>query len=157
MELDIQMKASDLYDYLLMHNYSKASGLLGSCVGAMAVIIGLARSYVLFVILGLALLVYLPWTLFIRSRQQALNNPAYKKPLHYLLDDTGITVSQDEVTQHADWDQVRKAMATGQSIIVYTGKNNACIFPNRETGEKRADLVEMISTHVPPARVRIRN
>lgn len=157
MELDIQMKAGDLYDYLLMHNYSKASGLLGSCVGALAVVVGIARAYVIFVILGLALLLYLPWTLFIRSRQQILNNPVYKKPLHYVLDETGITVSQNEVTQHADWEQVRKVTATGQSIIVYTGKNNACIFPNRETGERRADLVEILSTHVSPAKVKIRN
>jgi hypothetical protein len=50
-----------------------------------------------------------------------------------------------------------KAVSTGHSIIVYTSRVNATIFPNRETKDKRMDVIRMISTHMPPKKVRIRS
>lgn len=156
-ELDIKIEAGDLYDYMLMHAYSSASGLLGSGVGAVVLLAGIAKAYVIFILAGLLLLLYLPWTLFIKSRQQAMGNPAFREPLHYMLDETGITVSQNGVTQHQNWEDMVKAVSTGHSIIVYTSKTNATIFPKREMGEKKTDVIEIISTHMPPKKVNIRN
>lgn len=157
LELDVKIQAADLYDYLLMHAYSSASGLLGSGVGAVAVLVGLARGQFLFVAAGIVLLVYLPWTLFLRSRQQAAANPAFQEPLHYVLDEQGITVSQNGEEQHQDWQDMVKAVSTGRSIIVYTSRVNATIFPRRELKNKETDVIEMISTHMPPKKVRIRS
>lgn len=156
-ELDVKIEAGDLYDYMLMHTYHSASGLLGSGVGAVAILVGIMRGQFLFLLAGLVLLLYLPWTLYLKSRQQALSNPAFKEPLHYLLDEQGITISQNGQEQHQDWDSMVKAVATGHSIIVYTGRINATIFPNREMKDKRTDVIEMISTHMPPKKVRIRS
>lgn len=155
-ELDVKINASDLYDYMLMHSYNNASGLLGSGLGAAAVIAGLMRGQFIFVLGGIVLLVYLPWTLFLKSRQQALNNPAFRQPLHYVLDEHGITISQNGDEQHQSWEDMVKAVATGRSIIVYTGKNSATIIPVRDIGDKRTDVIEIISTHMPPRKVRIR-
>lgn len=156
-ELDIKIEAKDLYDYMLMHTYHSAAGLLGSGVGSVVFLVGILKGEFLFIIAGLVLLLYLPWTLFLKSKQQALNNPAFKQPLHYKLDETGITISQGDVEQHQDWENMVKAVSTGQSIIVYTSRVNATIFPKREMGEKRTDVIEMISTHMPPKKVNIRN
>ncbi|MCH5261069.1 MAG: YcxB family protein, partial [Lachnospiraceae bacterium] len=101
-------------------------------------------------------LLYLPWTLFIRSRQQALNTPAFKKPLHYRLTDEGIEVSQDDTTEQMGWDGMVKAVSTTNSIIVYTTKTNACIFPKKDLGDKKYKVIEIISTHMPPGKVKIR-
>lgn len=156
-ELDVKIEAGDIYDYLLMHNYNGAAGLLGSGVGAVVFLVGLARSQVIFVVAGLVLLLYLPWVLFLKSRQQALNNPAFREPLHYVLDEQGITVSQNGEEQHQDWAAMVKAVSTGRSIIIYTGRVNAAIFPRRAIGDKTTDVIEMISTHMPPKKVKIRN
>lgn len=67
--------------------------------------------------------------LILRSRQQALANPAFKEPLHYVLDDEGIHVSQNGTEEMQKWEDIRKAVSTNRSIIVYTSKVNACIFP----------------------------
>ena len=59
-------------------------------------------------------------TLFIKSRQQMMNTPAFKEALHYKLTEEGIEVSQGEVVQFQKWEDMHKAVSTSQSLIVYT-------------------------------------
>ena len=156
-EFDVKIDAGVLYDYMLHHTYNSAAGILGTVVGALMIIAFSMGRGVLFLIAGIVVLAYLPWTLFIKSRQQALMTPAFKKPLHYKLDDEGITVSQDDSEEKQEWGQIYKAVSTGKSIIVYTSKVNASIFPKKDLGENRAKVIEIISTHMPPSKVKIRN
>ncbi len=155
-ELDIKIQAGDLYDFMLMHSYSKLSGLMGSTLGAVMVIVALSTKQWIFLIGGMALLLYLPWVLFIKSRQQVLGNPVFKQPLHYVLDENGVTVSQGDSTETQSWDNMVKAVSTNRSIILYTSPVNATIFPKSQIGEKKASVIEAISTHMPPAKVKIR-
>lgn len=155
-ELDVKIGPGELYDYLLMHAYSGLSGLLGSGIGALMVVFALSAGQWLYLICGAILLLYTPWTLFVKSRQQALNNPAFKKPLHYLLDEQGLTVSQGDASETIGWDNMVKAVSTGRSIILYTSRVNATIFPKRQMGEQKDAVIEIISTHMPPSKVKIR-
>lgn len=155
-ELDVKINAGDLYDYNLRHAYNSASGIMGSTLGAVMILVALRTSTWIFLIGGAALILYLPWTLFIKSRQQVLSNPAFKEPLHYVLDDQGITISQGEMSATQKWEDMVKAVSTGRSIIVYTSRVNATIFPRRQLGDQQAGVVECISTHMPPNKVKIR-
>lgn len=155
-ELDIKIEAKDLYDYMMAHTYNTPSGIIGSCFGAIMVIIGVMTKMWIYVILGTVLLLYLPWNLKIKSKQQALMNPAFKEPLHYILDEEGITVSQGDQTQSQAWENMYKATSTTKSIIVYTTKVNATIFPKSQVGEQLPALIEIISTHMPAGKVKIR-
>ena len=155
-EVDVKIEGGDLYDYLLAHTYNGASGVIGSTFGALLIIIALMKAKWVLLVAGIIVLVYLPWTLFVKSRRQALTNPAFQKPLHYCLDEAGITVSQAGETQHQSWDTMVKAVSTSRSIIVYTSPVNAAIFPKRDLGDQKAALIEIISTHMPPAKVKIR-
>lgn len=156
LELDVKIEAKDLYDYMMVHTYSKPINLLASCFGGLMVAVGAMTNRWVYIIGGTALLLYLPWKLFLKSRQQAINNPAFKQPLHYVLDDNGITVSQGEVSQSQTWNNMYKAISTTKSIIVYTSPVNATIFPRRAMGQETVKYIEMICTHMPPARVKIR-
>lgn len=156
-QFETKITAGDLYDYMLHHSYTSMSGLLGTMVGALMIVgFFMNMQNVILLIVGVVVLLYLPWNLFLKSRQQAINNPAFKKPLTYLLDEEGIHVSQEDVTQMQKWEDMVKAVSTRNSIIVYTSKMNASIFPRRDMGEKSAKVIEMISTHMPPAKVKIR-
>lgn len=155
-EFDIKITAKDLYNYMMAHSYSTASGIIGSSFGALMVLIGLSTKMWIYLIGGVVLLLYLPWNLNIKSKQQALMNPAFKEPLHYVLDENGITVSQGDQTQTQEWENMYKATSTSRSIIVYTTKVNATIFPRSQVGEQLPALIEMISTHMPPNKVKIR-
>ena len=156
-EFDVKIDAGVLYDYMLHHTYNSAAGILGTVVGALMIVAFSMGRGVLFLIAGIVVLAYLPWTLFIKARQQALMTPAFKKPLHYKLDEEGIIVSQDDSEEKQEWGQIYKAVSTGKSIIVYTSKVNASIFPKKDLGENKAKVIEIISTHMPPSKVKIRN
>ena len=64
-ELDVKITSGDLYDFLLRHSYNSVSGLLGAVIGALGVIVGISRQYWIYLILGVVILLYLPWTLYI--------------------------------------------------------------------------------------------
>ena len=155
-EFDIKITGKDLYNYMLAHTYATPSGILGSCFGALMLVMGALNGGTVYMIAGAALLLYLPWTLYIKSYKQAQNNPIYKESIHYVLDDKGITVSQGKQTQTLEWDKLYKATSTTRSIILYTSKNTATILPRKQVGEQLAGLIEIIATHVPASKMKIR-
>lgn len=154
--LSVKVEAGDLYDYMLMHSYNSPAGIVGSTFGALLIIFALATKQWIFIVLGMVMLLYLPWTLFLKSRTQLLNNPAFQEPLQYTLDEEGLTVSQGEAQEKMAWEDMHKAVSTGRSIILYTSRVNATIFPKRQLGDQRVAVIEMISTHMPPSKVKIR-
>ncbi len=156
LELDVKIESGDLYDYMMAHTYNSPAGIVGSCFGGLLVVIALMNHKWIFLIAGVVVLLYLPWTLFLKSKQQALNNPAFKNTLHYVLDEQGITVSQGEEIQSQAWENMFKATSTGKSIIIYTSPVNATILPRRALGENLSQCIEIISTHMPPKKVKIR-
>lgn len=155
-ELTVKINAGDLYDYMLMHTYNSAAGLLGSAFGAVLVVFALSTQQWLYLVLGLIMLLYLPWTLFVKSRRQILSNPAFQEPLQYTLDEEGLTVAQGELQEKMAWGDMYKAASTNRSIILYTSPVNATIFPKRDLGEQRSAVIEIISTHMEPKKVKIR-
>lgn len=156
-ELDVKIEAGDLYDYMLRHTYNSAAGIIGSTFGALLILLAIGTQRPAFIVLGAIMLLYLPWTLFIRSRKQVLSNPSFREPLHYVLDDAGITISQGEDSVQFPWEEMYRAVSTGRSIIVYTSRVNATIFPKRQMEDKKTVVIEMIATHMTPDKVKIRS
>ena len=157
LDITVKIEAGDLYDYMLMHSYNSPAGLVGSAFGAILILFAMATQQWLFIVLGLVMLLYLPWTLFLKSRSQILNNPVFQEPLRYILDEEGLTVSQGEASEKMVWEDMHKAVSTGRSIILYTSRVNATLFPKRQLGDQRIAVVEMISTHMSPGKVKIRS
>lgn len=159
MKLDITIKMTPgvLYDYLLYSNYTRFQGILGTVVGLFliaAFVIG--KQSPIFLIMGLVIEAYLPYTLFLASRRQYLNTPAFKEPLNFSFDDDGMTISQGDQSETQSWEAMYKAVSTPKSIVLYTSKYNASIFPKKDLEDKKAMLIEMISTHMPTKKVKIR-
>lgn len=155
-EFDVKVTPSVLYDYMLCHTYNSPSGLIGAVAGALMVVGYFMGAGVLLLIAGMVVLAYLPWTLLLKSRQQYLSNPAFKNPLHYKMTEEGLTVSQNGEEQSQKWEDMYKAVSTPRSLILYTSSVNASIFPKKDLGEKTTGVIEMISTHMPPRKVKIR-
>lgn len=156
-KLTVKIEAGDLYDYMLRHSYNSPAGLLGSAFGAMLVVFAVLSRQWMFLALGAVMLLYLPWSLFVRSRRQMLNNPSFQEPLEYILDEEGLTITQGGEEAKQAWGDMYKAVSTGRSIILYTSPVNATIFPRRQMGERKEAVIEMISTHMPAAKVKIRS
>ena len=147
LEVTIKIEAGDLYDYMLRHSYNSPAGILGSAFGGVLILFALATKQWIFIVLGMVMLLYLPWTLFLKSRSQILSNAAFQEPL---------TISQGDAQEKMAWEYMHKAVSTGRSIILYTSPINGTIFPRRQLGDRQAAVIEMISTHMPPAKVKIR-
>lgn len=156
LEFDVKINAGILYDYLLHHTYTSFSGLLGTVVGVLALVMYYAERNILYLIAGVVILLYLPWTLYLKSKQQMVNSKVFKEPLHYKMTDEGMEVSQGEAKEMQEWDKMYKAVSTRKSIILYTSPVNASVFPRKDLGDKTSVLIQMISTHMPPAKVKIR-
>lgn len=156
-EFDVNVTPGVLYDYMLQHTYTSPAGLIGAVAGALMIVAFFSGAGVLSLIAGIVVLVYLPWSLFLKSRQQHLSNPAFKKPLHYKLTEEGIEVSQGEEVQTQKWEDMHRAVSTPKSLILYTSPVNASIFPKKDLGEKAAGVIAIISTHMPPKKVKIRS
>lgn len=156
LEVDVKVTSSELYDYLLYHTYTGFSGMLGTLVGAFLIMAFISTGYFIYLIAGVVLIAYMPCSLFLKAKQQVMNNPVFKKPLHYKMTEEGISVSQDGNEETQSWESCVKAVSTAKSIILYTSKTTASIFPKRDLGDKKEALIQMISTHMSPKRVKIR-
>ena len=155
-EIDVQIKASDLYDYSLRHSYTSLGGLLSTIVGVLMIYAYFAKNAsALYLIFGLIVVFYIPINLFLMSRQQAMQE-TFQKPLHYAFYENGMEVSQDALKDMIEWDYIVKAVATSKSIIVYTGKNRASIFPRRDLQPDATALIRVLSTHVDPKKMKIK-
>lgn len=156
LEFDVKINTSVLYDYMLYHTYTSFSGLFGSVVGALLIVAYGLNSNLYFLAAGLVVLLYIPWTLFFRAKKQVLANPAFKNPLHYKMTEEGVTVSQGEFEEFREWDGMFKANASNKSIFLYTSKINAWIFPKKDLDNRKDDIIKMISTHMTPDKVKIK-
>ncbi len=154
-ELDVKISAGDLYDYNLKHVFGKISGIAAESLGAFGIGYGIVTKNWMMVGIGILLLIYLPVDLWLKTKQASLS-PVFKQPLHYLLDDNGLTISQGEQTTTQGWDTMVKAISTSRSIILYTTPVNATIFPRSQMGDKTALVIRCISEHLPPEKVRIK-
>ena len=156
LEFDVHIDSKVLYDYLLKHTYSGMQGILATVVGALMIMMFLSGEGILYLIFGIVVIVYIPFSLFLSANRQALQVEAFGKPLHYRLLEEGIEVSQDDIVELQAWEDMVKAISTGKSIIVYTSRYKAAIFPRKDLANHVTDTIEIISTHMDPKKVKIK-
>lgn len=155
-EFDVQMTTAKMYDYMLKHTLGSFSGIIGELVGLLLILYFALYGNPAFLIAGIIVVLYLPVVLYLKSKRQVSSNEVFKEPLHYILDDNGITVISKEQQDSLPWSAMYRVKSTTASIILYTNKINACIFPKADLGDKKDDVIKMISTHVDAKKVNIR-
>lgn len=155
-EFDVNMTTGKMYDYMLRHTFTSFAGIIGEALGLILVAGFFVTGKWLYIIAGVICVFYQPIALLYRSWLQVGRNEAFKKPLHYILDDVKITVQSGENEDSMEWGHMYKAVSTNRSIIVYTNKYNACIFPKDDLGGQKDDVIKMISTHMDPKQVNIK-
>lgn len=155
MELDVQITKKDLYDYQLHHAYTSPSGLFGTIVGCLFVVGFINTGTPLYLVIGAFIILYFPWTLHIKAAAQA-QSPVFRKPLHYRLSEEGLEISTEEEKQPVSWEGITKASSTGKTIMLYTSRTNAFLFPKRVLGERSGEFVQLVSRYVAPDKMKIK-
>lgn len=155
MELDVQITKKDLYDYQLYHAYTSPSGLFGTIAGCLFIVGFINTGTPLYLVIGAFIILYFPWTLRIRAASQA-QSPVFKEPLHYKLSEEGLEISAGEEKQLVSWESITKVSATGKTIMLYTSRVNAFLFPKRVLGERSGEFVQVVSRYVAPDKMKVK-
>ncbi len=155
-EFDVRMTPAKMYDYMLRHTFTSFAGIVGEALGIFLVVGYFVTKQWIYLLAGIICVFYQPVALYFRARRQVRSNKVFETPLHYLLDDNGVTVTSGEDTDNLSWDKMYKAVSTSRSVILYTGRVNACIFPKEDMGERKGDVIAIISSYMDPKQVNIR-
>ena len=85
-----------------------------------------------------------PVTLYFKSKAQVKKNESFSKPLNYTINETGITISQDEKSDTTKWNVMWKAVRYGNLVVVYVSTIRAFIMPVADIGDNFDKLVELL-------------
>lgn len=163
-KFEVKMTDKIMYDFLLYHTYTHLSGLLGAILGVIALgdtislsIAGNSAAATSTFIAAVLLLVVFPLSLKRRAKTQVNSSEMFQKPLQYELSEEGVCVRQDDQEALNKWESFEKAVSTNRSVILYVTRMRVLIFPKESMGEQYEAAIKMISTHMPPKKVKIRH
>lgn len=165
-EFDIKLKAKDMFRFNMYQTYTGFSGW--SSIIFAAAMFGMAgytfytqgeaalSNILLYIFVGIFLLVYMPCSLWMRSKQSLKASPVLSDTLHYLVDGEGFTVTQGESQGVLAWKQIYKMVATKHLVLVYSNRVNAYIIPRKQLGEQYVTLAKLSVSKLPKFRVRMK-
>jgi len=163
-KFQVQMTDKYMYDFMLYHNYTHASGLMSAIAGVLCFAVFLTKvtggdvqSSIVWLMCSILMLIINPHNMKSRAKMQVKNTPMFQKPLEYELTENGVIVRQDEQSEMITWEDFTKAVSTGKSVLLYIGRIRAIIFPKECMGEQYEEVLKMIHTHMSPKKVKIRH
>lgn len=154
-EFDIRMTVPDMYRFNLYHAYHNSQGILSIVLAIMICVIAaltwgdIDMTYsVLYLFFAGVLVLYIPVTLRGKSKLQVEKSPVFKEPLHYVIDEEGITTSQGEASATMPWKQVYKLVSTKRAIYVYGSRIRANVIPRNQIGENYTVIFQLAKEHM---------
>ena len=140
-----------------------SNGLIGAIFGVVVLGLGIRAmaqgdytAGMMFFFFAAVFLVMTPLTLKSKAKAQVKTTPMFQKPITYELTEEGITISQEDQQTEVKWEEFQKAVSTNRTLILYITRVRALVFPKEALGEQYTAAVQMISTHMAPAKVKIR-
>lgn len=161
-KFEVKMTQKIMYNFLLHHAYNSISVLITNVFGVLAAVLGVtmlsedAGKGIMYLLLGVVVIAYTPLSLYLSAKKQIKLSPVFKEAITYTFTEEGLTSSQNQTTTEAPWNTMVKAVSTSKSIIIYTGRNRATILPKEAMGEQYENVLQMISTHMEPSKVKIK-
>ena len=162
-KFNVKMTEEYMFDFMMYHNYTHASGILGIILGVGALgyaiysfINGNTQTAGLGLIVAVMFLVITPRTTKQRAKMQVENSKMFKEALEYEFNEEGITVRQGEIDATTTWDELQKVVSTKKSVIVYITRVRALIFPKACIGTEYDTAIQMIREHMPASKVKIK-
>ena len=165
-EFDIKLKARDIFRFNMHQTYTGFNGL--SSILFSVLLFGLAgytfyttgeealSKILIYIFAGILLLVYMPITLWLRSRQSLKASSVLSNSLHYHVDKDGFTVTQGESSGVLAWKQIYKMLSTKHLVLVYSNRINAYIIPRSQLGEQYVALTKLAVSKLPKFRVKMK-
>lgn len=154
-EFDFQMDEKTLGDFYTSHNMGGVSGLLWPLLGGFAIVLAIISgdttpiSYrIIYVLFGFLFVFYIPFDLKRKAKKQVKTNPYYAQPIHYILDEEGVTTIQGENQAKVTWDKFSKIKLTKKSMFLYMRNKNACVLSLDVFGKDLDEAYDWIKSKV---------
>lgn len=158
--VDSKISKKELFRFLMYHNYWRLIGILGllfsvSCLTGAVLTFGRVKigSTVLLLLLGALFTVYQPLMLYRKAVVQS-RHPVFAKAAHYVMDDSGITVSQDGDSAAITWEEMWKVVGRKREIYLFVDPVRANIISRSQAGEKAGTIMEMARRYMGPSQVK---
>lgn len=160
MKFHTQLKAKDIFKFSLAYTYSGLQAIMTIfllVIGGYLIVQGItqpqAQTNMVFGIILIVLFVVVnPLMLYVKAKKQAIENPAYKVPTYYTLQEDGIFVELGEESATIEWIRVYKITQFMGLTILYTGKKQAFVFPDYELGADKEEMLSYMKEHIEKAR-----
>lgn len=160
MKFHTQLKVKDIFKFSLAYTYSGVQALLTIfmlAVGGYMIYSGVGQTQgqtnIIFGVVVIALFVVVnPLMLYVKAKKQAIENPVYKKPTYYTLQEDGIFVELGEESATIEWIRVYRISHFMGLTLLYTGKKQAFVFPDYELGDDREAMLSYMKEHIKEAR-----
>lgn len=160
---DVNLTERDMYRFSLYHNYTGFQGIFSILIAILSFAAAVVTRgevdmvyTILYVLFGILLLVYVPLSLRLAVKRRFRMSQQYQNTLSYTIDETGITVTQNDESAALLWEQVYKITATKHNVLIYSSRINAYVIPREALGGKYADLKELAKRHLEKYRYCIR-
>lgn len=160
---DVQLQPKDLFRFNIYQTYTGMQGILSIVLGILGfVMAGLSVGKaeipytVMYIVVGLIFLFYIPVSLWFRAKQSLKNNAVLAGKLHYEVSEKGIHVVQGKETGDLPWDAVYKLVSNKHQILIYTTRVNAYVIPREQIGDQYDGFCEVAKKVLKPFQLKLR-
>ena len=151
-EFDVELHTAELYCFTMRHTYYSFSGIFSILFSLVCLVIAIIKWSTmqpmtigaLLVIASLFTIVQ-PVMLWAKCRMQMKQNKNINTKLHYIVEEDGITVQQNDQEAVVKWYEVQKAVKTKKAIYLYMSVVRAFIFPVEQCNGQFEALLQMIT------------
>lgn len=162
-EFDITLTSKDMYRFNMYQMYSGFHGWFSVIVSILIFVVAgttygeLEVTYtVLYVAFGIIFLLYLPVSLYLRSKHSLAASEVLRNSLHYAVGEDGFTVSQGEESAQLPWAQIYKMVGTKNNVLVYSNRTNAYVIPREQLGAAYQPLADLAVRKLEKYRVKMK-
>lgn len=151
-EFEVKLTTKDMFVFLLNNTYRKLTGIIWMVFSLIVVGVVIftwgkegVQIYqsILLIVLASLYTVINPIMLLFRAARQIKTNETLQKPLHYVVDEEGIEVSQGELSEKTLWENIWKAVKYGDQIVIYVTQLRVFNMPLRFVGDQYDALASL--------------
>lgn len=163
-KFQIRIKVNDMYRFLMRHAYIGISGIINLVISGGAFVLFLLGvgnnsgvSNTVLLLIAALFTVINPLYLYYKAAKQVKLTPMFLKPLDYVVNESGIFVSQGEEKLTIEWEQIRKVIETKQDFYIYLSVTRAYILPKAQYESQVETVKALIKKHVEMKQCKLRN
>lgn len=161
--IKVKMTIKAMFEFLLYHNYGNLLGMLGYLLGFVCLAIGVlslgkgdTTQILLFFFLAAMILVVNPLMLWTKAAKQVKTIAMFKEEINYEISDEGITISQKELSEKLEWDNIAKVVEVKNVYIIFISRIRAFVLTKESVGSDVQNFKDLIKSNLDERRVKLK-